>query len=304
MIGKLTGFIAATHTPFLANGELNLSVIEKQAAHLEATGVSGVFICGTTGECHSLTLQERMDLAERWSAVRRGTNLKLIVHVGANCLTESRQLAAHAQSLDVDAIAAISPSYFKPKSLQALIECSAEVAAASPALPFYFYDIPSMTGVNFPMSDYLEKAAVRIPNLAGVKFSNPDLMEYQKCLHLANSKFDMPWGTDEYILSALAVGAIGGVGSSYNLAAPIYRRLLSAFQRVDLKSAQAEQYRSVQIIDLMIQHGYLAASKFAMNQLGIDLGGVRLPLTNLEETQKRSLQLSLQTLGFYDWIAL
>src|SRR5437867_908013 len=138
----LHGLVAATHTSFHNDGSLNLSIVEKQAAHLLANDVKFAFIAGTTGEGHSLTLDERRAFTQRWLEVARGTELKVVVHVGSNCLPDARTLAAQAQSLGATAIAAMPPSYFKPRSLDVLIECCGEVAAAAPELPFYYYDIP------------------------------------------------------------------------------------------------------------------------------------------------------------------
>ena len=106
---RIQGLVAATHTPFHADGSLNLSIVEKQATHLQNTGVSHAFIGGTTGECSSLMLEERRALAVRWSEVTRGSALKVIVHVGSNCLSDSRVLAAQAQELGAVAVSAFAP---------------------------------------------------------------------------------------------------------------------------------------------------------------------------------------------------
>jgi N-acetylneuraminate lyase len=302
MTTKLTGLVAATHTPFHPDGSLNLAAVEIQAEHLAHTGVRAAFVGGTTGESHSLTVDERLALTGRWSEVARGSSLKLVVHVGGNCLADARALAAQAQELKADAIAALSPSYFKPKSLDTLIACCADIAAAAPGVPFYFYDIPSMTGVTLPMAEFLETAQSRIPTLAGIKFSNPDLMAYQRCLHAGGGRFDMPWGTDEYLLAALAVGAVGGVGSTYNFAAPIYTRLIAAFETGDLATARAEQFRSVQLVDLLTASGFMSAAKAVMGFLGVPVGPARLPHANLTAEQSADLRASLERMGFLDWV--
>ncbi|MCC6416892.1 MAG: dihydrodipicolinate synthase family protein [Gemmataceae bacterium] len=299
---KLHGLVAATHTPFTTGGQLNLAAVAKQAEHLHRNGVKTAFIGGSTGESHSLTVEERLALAKRWSEVVRGTNQRLVVHVGSNCLTDARTLAAQAQTLGADAIAALSPSYFKPKSLDTLVACCADIAAAAPATPFYFYDIPALTGVQFPMPEFLARAADRIPTLAGIKFTNADLMAYQQCLHSQGGRFDIPWGVDEYLLAALAVGAVGGVGSSFNFAAPVYHRLLAAFARGDLAAARVEQYRSVQLIELLAGLGYMAAAKAVMGLLGVEVGPARLPNGNLTAEQKTHLQARLDALGCFDWL--
>lgn len=299
---KLRGLVAATHTPMDSHGELNLSIIEKQAEFLLSQGIKSVFIGGTTGESHSLTVMERLALAQRWSEVVRTTGQRLIVHVGANCLADARALAAQAQTLGAFAISALSPSYFKPKSLETLIACCAEIAHAAPQTRFYFYDIPVLTGVSFPMPEFLRQACERIPNLAGIKFTNPDLMAYQNCLHAESGRYDIPWGVDEYLLAALSLGAVGGVGSSYNFAAPIYHRLLAAFEQGDLETARREQFRSVQLIELLAGSGYMGAAKAVMGFLGVEVGPPRLPNVALDQEQMKRLRMALDGLGFFEWI--
>jgi len=152
------------------------------------------------------------------------------------------------------------------------------------------------------MPDFLAATPDHLPTLAGVKFSNPDLMAYQKCLHTNDHQFDIPWGTDEYLLAALALGAAGGVGSSYNFAPPIYNRMITAFTNHDLPTARTEQYRSVQLIDLLASHGYMPAAKATMSFLGVDVGPARLPHPRLTPDQINRLRSSLEQLGFFDWV--
>ncbi len=297
---KLHGLVAATHTPFNSAGELNLAAVEKQSEHLLRSRVKTVFIGGTTGECHSLTLTERLALAERWCAVTRGTAQRVVVHVGSNCLADSRALARQVQSLGAAAIAALAPSYFKPKSLSVLIECCRDIAAAASGLPFYYYDIPSFTGVNLSMPEFLAAAPERIPTLAGIKFTNPDLVAYLKCLQ-AERKFDIPWGMDECLLAALSAGASGAVGSTYNFAAPVYHRLIAAFEKGKMAEARREQLRSIRLIEILASFGFMAAAKALMDMLGVDVGPARLPHANLASKERARLKTSLERLGFFDW---
>ena len=300
----LHGIIAATLTPFDRDGGLNLNMLEKQAAHLLANRVSGVFIGGTTGESHSLTLDERRRLAQRWFEVVRGAPLAVVVHVGSNCLADAKELAALAARLGAPAIAALAPSYFRPRDLTGLVDWCAQIAAAAPDTPFYFYDIPVMTHVTFSMPDFLAQAGPRIPNLAGLKFTNYDLMAYQYCLHADGDAFDILWGVDEFLLAALALGAQGMVGSTYNFATPIYLRLLAAFRRGDLESARREQFRSAQIVKLLAGFGYMGAAKAVMKMLGVDVGPARLPNNTLTRHQETHLRRELEQLGFFEWLKL
>lgn len=298
----LTGLVVAAHTPFAPDGSLALEVVERQAAHYLDSGLTTVFVAGSTGESHSLSVHERRQLTARWLDVAHGTPLQVIVHVGSNCLADARSLAAHAQQAGAAAIAALAPSYFKPRGVDGLVDCCAEIASGAPGLPFYFYDIPALTGVSLPMPEFLARGAERIPTLAGIKWTNPDLCAYQACLN-APGRFDMPWGNDEYLLAALAVGARGAVGSSYAFAAPIYRRLMTAFAAGDLVAARIEQYRSVRLILLLGGYGYMGAAKAVMSMLGVPVGPPRLPNGSLDAGQYAQLRGELERLGFFEWIA-
>jgi N-acetylneuraminate lyase len=298
----LRGLIAATHTPFHPNGALNTGVVETQAEHLLKHKLTTAFIGGSTGESHSLTLAERRQLAQRWSEVARGTPLQVMVHVGSNCLEDVKALAAQAGQLGALGIAALAPSYFTPPNLTVLVDWCAAIAAAAPETPFFFYDIPSMTHTSFSMPDFLAQARDRIPNFRGIKFSNYDLMAYQLCLQASDAALDIPWGVDEHLLGALALGARSAVGSSYNFAAPVYLRLIAAFERGDLAAARQEQLRSVQLIKLLAGYGYLGAAKAVMKMLDVDVGPARLPNTNPTPEQARKLQGELEDLGFFEWV--
>lgn len=298
----ITGLVAATHTPFLANGDLNLAVVEKQAEHLLTVGVGAAFIGGTTGESHSLSLAERQALTERWMQVTKGTALKVVVHVGANCLGDVAALAAQAQELGADAISALAPSYFKPRSVASLVDCCVQIAAAAPQLPFFLYDIPSFTGISLSMPEFLTLGKERLPTLAGIKFTNPDGMMFQQCLHHSDSAFSILWGTDECLLAGLALGATGAVGSTYNFAAPIYQRIIAAFEQHDFATARAEQKRSVELVARLASVGYMGAAKSVMKMLGVDVGPARLPHTNLDAAQEKALHADLEALGFFEWV--
>ncbi len=295
------GLCAATHTPFAADGSLNLAAVEKQRDHLLARGVTQVFIGGSTGESHSVSLTERLALAERWTQVAKGTAMKVIVHVGSNNLRDAAELAAHAQRHGAAAFSMLAPSYFKPRSLADLAACCAQVASAAPALPFYYYDIPVLTGVNFSMEEFLNTAPASIPNLVGIKFTNPDLMAYQLALRAGGGTFDLPWGCDEFYLAALALGAKGAVGSTFNFAPGVYQRLDKAFAAGDIETARKEQFRSVQLVQVVAKRGYMGCAKALMGHLGVPVGPARLPNGNPDAAAVKAMLGELEAIGYFGW---
>src|SRR6185312_4358166 len=153
---RLTGLVPAALTPFDARGDLALNVVGQQVERFLAEGLGAVFVAGTTGEFSSLTIPERLALAERWLNASRGTKLRVLVHVGANALRDAQELAKHAEKHGAAAIATVAPNYVKPKSTEQLAAWCGQLAAAAPATPFYFYDIPVMTGVQLSMPEFVQ----------------------------------------------------------------------------------------------------------------------------------------------------
>lgn len=289
--------VAPPLTPFHSDGQLNLSAVEGQARLLVDTEVDGVFVAGSTGEFASLAMPERMELASRWMQVATGAELEVIIHVGDNCQANAKVLASHAQQIGADAVAACAPSYFKPLDVDSLINYLAPIATAAADLPFYFYEIPGTTGVRLPMVEFLQKAKSRIPNLVGLKYSNTDLMQMQECLDLGDGEFEVLFGSDEVLLSAVALGVHGAIGSTYNFAAPLYRRMLAAFLAGNFEAAKQAQLQSVKVIRCMMRFGFMAACKQAMSLFGIECGPVRAPLPNLSDAQRDILFQELEQLG-------
>ena len=299
---KFTGLCTATHTPFHPDGSLNLAVVERQAAFLRSHGITSVFIGGTTGESSSLTAAERAELNDRWAVVGPAAGIDVVVHVGANCLTEAAQLAAHAEKNQAKAVSMIAPSYFKPRTLNDLVASCAMVAKAAPNTPFYYYDIPAMTGIaGFPVDDFLRAAAPRIPNLAGVKYSNPDLGAYLLGKRLDGGKYDLPWGIDEYFLAALTMGAQGGVGSTYNFVPGPLQRMMAAFPQGDLATCQLEQDRMMQVIRIVARRGYMGCAKALMTHLGVAVGPARLPNGNPDAAGVKAMLGELDAIGYFSW---
>ena len=288
MPGFLTGLIPASHTPFHRNGQLNLAMVEGQARLFLEAGLRGVFVAGTTGECASLSVDERKALCERWVEVA-GDALRIAVHVGDNCQANAIALAAHARKTGVAAVAAMAPSYFKPAAVHDLIEFCIPIAAEADPLPFYFYHIPGMTGVRLPMSEFLHEARFRIPNLRGLKYSHDDLVQLQMCTALDHGAFDVLFGCDEALLAGLCLGVRGAVGSTYNFAGPHYQRLIRAFESGDLATARSLQLQSAEMIQILCEFGFMAASKAVMALMGVDCGPVRTPLHNLSHSQLDAL---------------
>lgn len=296
----IEGMIAATFTPMKENGDVDVSRIPGMVEQLIKREVKGLFVCGSTGEGPSLTTHERMEVAESFVQAS-AKRISIFVHVGHNSLREAKQLAAHAQSIGADYISATPPTYFKINSVDTLLQSLMEITSAASQIPFYYYNIPALSGVSLDMKELLQKAEKTIPTLAGIKYTTPFIHEYQSCLNFDGKQYDLLYGMDEMLLSALAVGAKGYIGSTYNFATPLYHRLIDAFNNGDVQVAAEIQMKSVEIVGLINKYGGLAAQKGMMKLAGIDCGPARLPLKNLKIEEMKSLENDLKRIGFFNW---
>lgn len=296
----LQGLIAATITPLDGGGEVNLAAIEPMISRLIESGVTGLYVCGSTGEGMSLTCEERKAVVETTVRAADG-QVPVIVQVGHNSVADARELAVHAAGAGADVVSATCPSYFKVADTNTLLQCMGQIASGAPQLPFYYYHIPALTGSQIDVTEFLERGGEMIPNLVGLKYTNTLIHEFQACQNAQSRKFDVVWGCDEMLLAAFASGATAAIGSTYNIAAPLYRRVIDAIQVGDWDSARELQYHSVAMVNVMKSYAFHAALKAIMSMLGMPGGKCRLPLTEISAQETESLRRRLDEIGFFDW---
>ncbi|MBI5768057.1 MAG: dihydrodipicolinate synthase family protein [Verrucomicrobia bacterium] len=297
---ELRGLIAATFTPFHADGSVNYRRIKPVIDAVIAQGASGLYVCGSTGEGPLLSTAERLRVAEESVRAARD-RVPVVIQVGHNSIEEARGIAAHAQRIGASAISATPPGYFKPDSLGNFIECIAHIAGGAPKLPFYYYHIPVLSGVRFDMVDFLRQGGPRLPTLRGIKFSDSLLYEMLACIEFDGGKYDILFGIDEMLLGGLAFGARGAVGSTYNFAAPLYRKIITAFESGDLAEARRLQSLSAEMVRIIVGNGGRGGLKATMEFVGADCGHSRLPTVTTSAKQRATMKRELKGIGFFDW---
>lgn len=297
-INKIQGLVAATFTPMFADGSVNLSAIDPMIENLLAHNVKTVYLCGSTGEGPSLSIDERIKIVETFKKYSKD-RLKIIVNVGHNCLDDAICLANHASKLNAYAISATVPTYYAISDVETLVEAMGKIASGAPKLPFYYYHIPHLTGADISMINFLELGAKHIPNLAGIKYTAANLHEYRSCVTYQNNKFDILYGKDEMLLGALANGAEGFIGSTYNFAPFLYHNVIEHFKKGDVKTACEYQDMAGAMVDLIIKYKGLPSQKSMMALIFQDCGPVRLPLINLKPKEVEALKEDMQRIGFF-----
>lgn len=297
---KIKGLIAAPYSPMLTNGELNLDLIPEYAKYLVNNNVSGAFLNGTTGDFTSLLSEERMQIIDEWSK-HKPENFKLISHVGCTSLKRSIEFAKYSIG-KVDAIAALPPYYFKPNTVDDLIDYLREISIAALELPFYYYHIPDLTHVNFNMINLLRKIKNRIPNFAGIKFTKLDLVDYALCKEFDNGKYNILFGADEILLNSLPFGVKGWVGSTYNHLGPLYVAIIKAFEENNFELAAKLQLKSIKFIHVLASNGFSGAGKSFMKKIGLDCGPSRLPNKTINSQDLDKIYKEFEAIGITEYL--
>lgn len=292
----MKNLIAATYTPMRQDYTLNLDIIREYGQFLKSNKVEGAFVNGSTGDFVSMSTNERKQLIAAWSK-NKPENFFLTNHVGHTNLREAQELAAHSESL-ADAICVLPPYYFKPKTLQRLLFYCTEIAKSAPSIPFYYYHIPVLTGVDYPMIDFLEMAVKTIPNFAGIKYSHNNPSDFKKCLNFKNGSQNILFGVDEELVSSLPLGATGWVGSTYNHLAPLYYDIIASFRNGDSRKAEELQKKAVLFVGTLDSiSGFNGAGKSFMRLFGLDMGPSRFPHNTMTNQQLKIVVEQLSQKG-------
>lgn len=254
--------------------------MEALTRHLVKKGVKGVYVGGSSGECIYQTVADRKLTLEHVMKAAEG-KLTVIAHVACNNTAESQELARHAQSLGVDAIAAIPPIYFHLPE-HAIAQYWNDISAAAPDTDFVIYNIPQLAGVALTMPLFREMR--KNPRVVAVKNSSMPTQDIQMFKMEGGEGFVVFNGPDEQLVSGLAIGADGGIGGTYAVMPELYLKIKELVDAGNIKEAQNVQNAADAIIyEMCACHGNLYAVMKQIMKIreGLDLGGVRKPLPSL-----------------------
>ena len=276
---KYQGIIPAFYACYDANGAINPTAVREMTRWFIDQGVQGLYVGGSSGECIYQSKEDRKITLENVMAEAKG-KLTIIAHVACNNTADSQELAAHAESLGVDAIAAIPPIYFKLPPY-AIAKYWNDISAAAPNTDFVIYNIPQLAGVALTIP--LLKEMLKNPRVIGVKNSSPATQDIQMFADEGCIVFN---GPDEQLISGLVMGAIGGIGGTYGAMPKLYVKLYECVKAGELDKALEIQNDCCRIIyKLCSGHGNMYGMiKESLRRLGApDCGSVRAPLAELVE---------------------
>ena len=276
-ISKYQGIIPAFYACYDDNGGISPERVRSMTRWLMDQGVKGVYVGGSSGECIYQGKEERKLLLENVMAEAKG-KITVIAHIACNNTADSCELAAHAESLGVDAIAAIPPIYFKLPP-HAIAKYWNDMSAAAPNTDFIIYNIPQLAGVSLTVP--LLKEMLKNPRVIGVKNSSMPTQDIQMWIDEGALVFN---GPDEQLISGLVMGAVGGIGGTYSVMPKLYVELYRCVKAGEMAKALEIQNDCCRIIyKLCSGHGNMYAMiKETLRRLGCpDCGSVRAPLAEI-----------------------
>lgn len=282
-LNKYRGIIPAFYACYDEAGKVSPEGVRALTEHLLKKGVKGVYVCGSSGECIYQSKEDRKITLENVMAVAKG-KMTVIAHVACNNTEDSEELAAHAESLGVDAIACIPPIYFRLPEYSTAQYWNT-ISAAAPNTDFIIYNIPQLAGTALTMS--LFKEMLKNPNVIGVKNSSMPVQDIQMFKMEAEKDFIVFNGPDEQFISGRVIGADGGIGGTYGAMPELFLKMDELVRANKFEEAREIQYAADAIIYKMCScHGnmYAVIKEILRINEGLNLGSVKAPLTGIIES--------------------
>lgn len=279
---KYKGIIPAFYACYDKNGEISPEGVRTLTQYHIKKGVKGVYVNGSSGECIYQSVEDRKVTLENVMAEAKG-KLTVIAHVACNNTKDSVELAKHAQSLGVDAIAAIPPIYFKLPE-HAIAQYWNTMSEAAPNTDFVIYNIPQLAGVALTMNLFNEMR--KNTRVIGVKNSSIPIQDIQMFKAAAGKDFIVFNGPDEQFVGGRVIGAEGGIGGTYGVMPELFLKMNELIEKGQVQKACQVQYAANEIIYKMCSckgnmYGVIKAI-LKINE-GFDIGGVRQPLPALTQ---------------------
>lgn len=287
--------ITAMITPFSAGDQVDLEKAAKIARHLEANGSEGIVVSGTTGESPTLSKSEKLALYETVKGVC-SKNTVVIAGTGTNSTRDSISLTREAEALGVDGIMAVVPYYNKPS--QEGLYRHFKAIAESTSLPVMAYNVPSRTALNLRAETV--KRLSEIDNIVAIKEAANDVEQAAEIKRLCGPDFKIYSGNDSFTLPMLSLGGCGVVSVASHIVGKEIALMISEFFAGNINRAVEINTRLLPVFKALFVASNPVPLKKAMNILGFDVGGVRLPLVEMEESQTKILEDSLREFGLIE----
>jgi len=248
---KFKGLMAPTFTPFDDKLNINYDAIQPYAELLKSMGISAILVNGTSGEGMLMSLEERLKITKLWSDVCKKLDILLMVQITGCSFADGVELAKQSAALKVDGVLCLPELYFKPKTIEALVQYMSDIAVHCPEVPLYYYHIPMFTQVDLPMGQFMKLASQKIPSFAGIKFTSGDLEKGIQCLPHGQVFL----GSDTILTGALALGFTNAIMTSLNINPEISLKIISLMEQGKVVEARAQQQILNKFVETTLRDG-------------------------------------------------
>lgn len=280
-------------TPFHEDKSVNYEELGHMLEDQIAGGTDAIIICGTTGEPVTMTMEERTEVI-RFTVEKIAHRIPVIAGTGANCTQTAIELSLKAKELGVDGLLVVTPFY--NKATQNGLYEHYKAIASSVDLPIIMYNVPSRTGCNI-MPETAARLATDFDNIVGIKEASGDISQIAKLAHLVKGKLAIYSGNDDQVIPILSLGGVGVISVLSNVAPKDTHDMVMEYLNGNQEQALELQLKYLDLIHALFCEVNPIPAKWAANLMGYQAGGLRLPLTELQEEHKVLLETEMKKAG-------
>lgn len=280
-------------TPFTADDEVNYEELGRMIDFQIENGTDAIIICGTTGESSTLSHEEH-DKCIRFAVEHTAGRVPVVAGTGSNSTAEAIRLSTHAEQSGADALLLVTP-YYNKATQAGLIEHYTKIAQ-SVSIPIILYNVPSRTGVNI-LPETAVALAKNVKNIVAIKEASGNIAQIARLAALADGCIDIYSGNDNEIVPIMSLGGIGVISVLSNIAPKLTHDIAQNYLDGNVEESRRLQLESVSLIDALFCEVNPIPVKAAMNLMGWQAGGLRLPLSDISEANKERLKKELQKAG-------
>ena len=280
-------------TPFHEDGSIHYEKFAQLVEEQIAGGTDAIIVCGTTGESSTLTHEEHLDLIRFCVETVKG-RVPVVAGTGSNCTQTAVYLSQEAEKYGADALLLVTPYY--NKATQNGLFAHYKKVADSVKLPIILYNVPSRTGCNIQPQTAV-RLCTEVENIVGIKEASGNISQVVKLMALAGGKLDLYSGNDDQIVPLLSLGGKGVISVLSNVAPAQVHDICQKYFDGDVEGSMKEQLRAIELCDALFCEVNPIPVKKAMNLMGMETGGLRLPLTEMEEENAAKLAKRMREAG-------
>lgn len=281
-------------TPMHENGRVNYEKLEELIEFQIANGTDAIIICGTTGESSTMTHGEHLKTIE-FTINKVAKRVPVIAGTGSNCTETAIMMSKEAASYGADALLVVTP-YYNKATQNGLIAHYTAIAEAVPETPIIMYNVASRTGCNIQPATAV-KLAKNVKNIVGIKEASGNLSQVAQLMSMADGCLELYSGNDDQVLPILSLGGYGVISVLSNIAPKETHDMVQKFMDGDVKGAAEIQLKAIPLVNALFSEVNPIPVKAALNLMGMEVGPLRMPLTEMEEENKAVLAQVMKDFG-------